>query len=145
MQSGAPQAIPVLNQYLLDVSFENPAAKFARVRGEQPVIDKSVDVAAALRPDGHYNVDLRLLVSVSANGADLFLVEATYRCVCDVTGLAGDDLERRLLIEGGAHMYPAARNLVAGLVGEGGYSPTLTLDPVDFEAVYGQGAARAPL
>ena len=134
-------ALTVTNQYLVDLSFENPAAK----RGNPPqgplAIDKSVDMSSHPRPDGNANVDLRLTVRVSAEGAAVFLIEVTYRCVCDVAGIAPEDMERRLLVDGGEAMFPAIRNLVSGLVSEGGYSPTLVLDPIDFGEVLARARA----
>ncbi len=135
MQAG--ESIAVVNQYLVDLSFENPAAQFARIPAGQPEISKSINVAGGLRPDGRYNVDVRLLVNVSADGQPMFLAEATYRCVCEVgEAPVSEALKRRLLIEGGAHLFPAIRDLVSHLSAQGGYTPALILDPIDFEAVY---------
>lgn len=135
MQAG--ESIAVVNQYLVDLSFENPAAQFARIPAGQPEITKNINVAGGLRPDGRYNVDVRFLVTVSADGQPMFLVEATYRGVCDVGGAPiSEALKRRLLVEGGGHLFPAIRDLVSHLSAQGGYTPTLVLDPIDFEAVY---------
>lgn len=137
-------ALSVINQYLVDLSFENPAARRGRTPQGPLAIDKSVDMVSHPRPDGHANVDMRLTVKVSAEGMPVFLIEITYRCVCDVAGIAAGDLERRLLVEGGERMFPAVRNLVSGLVSEGGYSPTLTLDPIDFAEILARARSGQP-
>lgn len=144
MTETAAPALTVINQYLVDLSFENPAAGRGRPPEGPLKIDKSVDMSSHPRPDGHANVDLRLTVRVSAEGAAVFLIEITYRCVCDVAGIAPEDMEHRLLVGGGEAMFPALRNLVSGLVAEGGYSPTLVLDPIDFDEVLARARAGRP-
>ena len=135
-------ALTVTNQYLVDLSFENPAAKRGRPPQGPLATEKSVDMASHPRPDGYVNVDMRLTVKVSAEGSAVFLIEITYRCVCDVSGIAPEDLERWLLVEGGDAMFPAIRDLVSGLVSEGGYSPTLMLDSIDFAEVIALASTR---
>lgn len=141
MTATPAQALTVVNRYLIDLSFENPAAKLARMTQAPLEIDKSVDMSTHPRPDGNVNVDMRLTVKVSAEGAAVFLIEITCRCVCDVTGVAPEDLERKLLVEGGEAMFPTVQNLVSGLVSEGGYSPTLVLDPIDFAEIFNRAQA----
>ena len=141
MTDNLAPSLTLINQYLVDLSFENPAAKRGRAPQGPLSIEKSVDMVSQPREDGHANVDMRLTVKVSAEGMAVFLIEITYRCVCDVSGIAPEALERRLLVEGGEAMFPAVRNLVSGLVSEGGFTPTLTLDPIDFAEVLARARA----
>src|SRR5271167_4986160 len=55
-----PPGVRVLAQYIRDLSFENPLAPDSLRGPAQPQIDLGVELNAKGRPDGFFEVDLKL-------------------------------------------------------------------------------------
>lgn len=129
----------VLNQYIKDLSFENPGTRPA----EQPNVDLGIDVQANARnnSEGVYEVVLKLNARAGTKDTALFLVELEYAGLFQVQGASQADTEAMLLIECPRLLFPFARRLVSDLTQEGGFPP-LRIDPVDFTALYRQQRAR---
>jgi preprotein translocase subunit SecB len=128
--------IRVLAQFIRDLSFENPRAPDSLHASQgQPQIDMSVEMSAAGRPDGLFNVDLKLIATASRDSETVFQLELVYGGLFGITGVPEADLEPVLLIECPRFLFPFARRLIADLTTEGGFPPFL-LDPLDFAAIY---------
>lgn len=129
----------VLNQYIKDLSFENPGARV----NEQPNVDLGIDVQANAqnREEGVYEVVLKLNARAGTKETALFLVELEYGGLFQIQNASSADAEAMLLIECPRLLFPFARRLVADLTQEGGF-PALRIDPVDFTALYRQQRAR---
>jgi preprotein translocase subunit SecB len=128
--------IRILAQFIRDLSFENPRApESLRQGGEQPQIEMNVEMNARGRPDGFFEVDLKLSARAQRDDGPLFHVELMYGGVFEVTGVPEESLEPVLLIECPRFLFPFARRIVADVTGDGGYPPFL-LDPIDFAGVY---------
>ena len=128
-------SLRVLNQYIKDLSFENPGVRV----NEQPNVDLGIDVQA--RPqnqqDGVFEVILKLNARAGTQDHALFLIELQYAGMFQVRGASQADMEAMLLIECPRLLFPFARRIVADLTQEGGF-PALRIDPVDFTALYRQ-------
>lgn len=134
----APAGIRVFTQFIRDLSFENPHAPDAlqpQPGQAQPQIELGVELNARGRPDGLFEVDMKLNVGASRDGQVVFQLELIYGGLFQVTGVAEPDLEPVLLIECPRFLFPFARRLVGDITGDGGFPPLL-LDPLDFAAVY---------
>jgi preprotein translocase subunit SecB len=130
---GAPQPQPqirILAQFIRDLSFENPN------------IDLGVEMNAKGRPDGFYEVDLKLTARAQRSEGTVFQVELLYGGLFELNGFSEDQLELILLIECPRFLFPFARRIIADLTAEGGYPP-LHLEPIDFAAVYAAQRAQA--
>ena len=127
----------ILAQYVRDLSFENPRApESLRIDGK-PAIDMGVEMNAAGRPDGLFELDLKL--SVKATGEDknaVFHVELVYGGLFALSGVSPQDIEPLLLIECPRYLFPFAREVIAGATSDGGFYPPFMLDPIDFGAIY---------
>jgi preprotein translocase subunit SecB len=135
--------IRVLAQFIRDLSFENPRAPDSLHASQaQPQIDMSVEMSAAGRPDGLFNVDLKLGATATRDGETVFQLELVYGGLFGITGVPEADLEPVLLIECPRFLFPFARRLIADLSTEGGFPPFL-LDPLDFAAIYAARKAAA--
>ncbi len=139
----APQtgpAIRVLNQYIKDLSFENPGAAI----DEQPNIELGIDVGATPREGAESTFEVSLKLQARAGTADtaLFLLEMEYAGLFQVSGFGQADLEPVLLIECPRILFPFARRIIADISSEGGFPP-LRIDPVDFAALYNAQRQRA--
>jgi len=121
----AGPAIRVINQYIKDLSFENPGAAVQ----EQPNIELGIDVGAAPKntDDNIYEVTLKLQARAGTKDTALFILELDYSGLFQISGFGEADLEPILLIECSA---------------EGGFPP-LRIDPVDFAALYQAQRQRA--
>ena len=142
-QAPAGPGFRILAQYVRDLSFENPRAPDSlRIEGK-PAIDMGVEMNAAGRPDGLFELDLKL--SVKATGDDknpVFHVELVYGGLFALSGVAPQDIEPMLLIECPRYLFPFARRIIADVTSDGGYPPFL-LDPIDFAGVYAARKAQA--
>ena len=126
----------ILAQFVRDLSFENPKApESLRIEGK-PAIDLGVELSAQGRPDGLFEVDLKLSIKATNETTPVFHVELVYGGLFALTGIAEADIEPLLLIECPRFLFPFAREIVAGCTADGGFYPPFMLDPIDFAAIY---------
>lgn len=153
-QGGA--VVRILAQFVRDLSFENPHAPDSLRGFSQPQIELSVEMKARGRPDGLFEIDLKLGAVASRPLAEgqpesvAFQIELLYGGLFEVSGVPEEHLETVLLGECPRYLFPFARRIIADCSMEGGFSP-LMLEPIDFHAVYlaqraaqGGGAITAP-
>ena len=149
----APEATPegaegqsgirILAQFVRDFSFENPLAPDSlRAGAAQPAIDMGVEMNARGRPDGLFEVDLKLSARALREEQAVFHVEVVYGGLFHIEGVAEADLEPVLLIECPRFLFPYARRLISDVTAEGGFPPFL-IDPIDFAGVYAARKAQA--
>ncbi|HEX6865601.1 MAG TPA: protein-export chaperone SecB [Caulobacteraceae bacterium] len=147
-ESGAPgapqQAQPpgepgfrILAQFVRDLSFENPRAPDSlRVAGgEPPQIDMGVEMNAKGRPDGLFEVDIKLSCRADQKGEPVFQIELLYGGLFQIQGVPPEEMETVLLIECPRFLFPFARRIVSDLTTEGGFPPFM-IDPIDFQGIY---------
>ena len=128
----------IMAQFVRDLSFENPKApESLRVEGK-PNIDLGVEMAAQGRPDGLFEVDLKLSIKATSEGAPVFHVELLYGGLFQLSGVAEADIEPLLLIECPRYLYPFAREIIAKATADGGFYPPFMMDPIDFAGIYAQ-------
>lgn len=138
--AGAPPApgFRILAQYVRDLSFENPKApESLRVEGK-PNIDLGVEMNAQGRQDGLFEVDLKLSVKATTDGAPVFHVELLYGGLFQLAGVSEKDVEPMLLIECPRYLFPFAREVIAKATADGGFYPPFLMDPIDFAGIYAQ-------
>ena len=134
--------IRVLAQFSRDLSFENPRAPDSLRLTSQPKIEVGVEMAARGRPDGLFEVDLKLSAHAVNDDQPAFEVELVYGGLFQIEGVSEENLEAVLLIECPRFLFPFARRIIADATSEGGFPPFL-LEPIDFAQVYAaQRAAR---
>lgn len=154
-QNGAPTegqptgpGFRIVAQYAKDMSFENPRAPDSlRIEGK-PAIDLGVEMNAQGRPDGLFEVELRLTVKATTDTMTVFAVELVYGGLFALSGVAEQDIEPMLLIECPRYLFPFAREIIAGATSDGGFYPPFMLDPIDFAGIYvarQQQIARGPM
>ena len=133
-----PTALPisVLAQYLKDLSFENPRAPQSLMAG-QPAPDVSVhiDVKTTSPAENVHEVALSLRVEAKAGDDIVFLVEAVYAGLFQLSGIPPEHHGPVLLIEGPRLLFPFVRNIVADAIRTGGF-PQLLINPIDFAELY---------
>lgn len=139
-ENGADQnglgGIRILAQYVRDLSFENPRApESLRQNENRPEIDLGVEMNAKGRPDGFFEVELKLSARALREKETIFHCELLYAGLFQITGVTEADLEPVLMIECPRYLFPFARRLIADLTSEGGFPPFM-LEPIDFAGIY---------
>ena len=138
----AGPGVRILAQFVRDLSFENPRApESLRQTTVQPQIDLNVEMNARVRPDGLFEVDLKLSATAHSEGQPNFQVELLYGGLFQIAGVSEADLEPVLLIECPRFLFPFARRVIADVTSDGGFPPFM-LDPIDFAAVYAARRAQ---
>lgn len=132
----------ILAQFVRDLSFENPRApdSLRAVGGQPPQIDMGVEMNAKGRPDGLFEVDLKLSCRADRNGEPVFQIELLYGGLFQIQGVPAEEMETVLLIECPRFLFPFARRIISDLTTEGGFPPFM-IDPIDFQGIYFQRKA----
>ena len=134
-QPGDP-GFRILAQFIRDLSFENPKAPDSlRNAGAPPQIDMGVEMNAKGRPDGLFEVDLKLSARADRGGEPVFHIELLYGGLFQIQGVPAEDMETVLLIECPRFLFPFARRIISDLTTEGGFPPFM-IDPIDFQGIY---------
>jgi preprotein translocase subunit SecB len=140
--AGGP-GVRVLAQYIKDLSFENPLAPDSlRAGPAQPQIDLGVELNAKGRPDGFFDVELKLTARAMRENDAVFHIELVYGGLFQIVGVSEQDMEPVLMIECPRFLFPFARRIIADLTGEGGFPPFM-LEPLDFAGIYASRRAAA--
>ena len=127
--------IRILAQYIRDLSFESPRApESLRASASQPQVDMGVELNARGRPDGYYEVELKLNARAMREQEPVFHIELVYAGLFQIVGIGEGDLEAVLMIECPRYLFPFARRIVADLTAEGGFPPFM-LEPLDFAGI----------
>jgi preprotein translocase subunit SecB len=135
-EAQAQPGIRILAQYIRDLSFENPRAPDSLRAGVgQPQIELGVELNAASRDGGLFEVELKLSAAAKRDAETVFQIELVYAGLFQIVSSEGEELEQILLIEAPRYLFPFARRLIADLSSEGGFPP-LMLEPIDFAAIY---------
>ena len=133
---GAAPGVRVLAQFIRDLSFENPRAPDSLNLGSAPPqMDIGVEMNARGRPDGYFEVDLKLTATAQREAVAVFHCELVYGGLFQITGVAEADMEVILMTECPRFLFPFARHIVAEMSSQGGFPPFM-LDPIDFMAIY---------
>lgn len=134
--NGTAPTMKVLNQYLKDLSFENPGApQSLRPDLSPPNVEVSVDVNARRIQDEHYEVELACNATATRDGQPAFVVETNYAGLFLIQNVPDAQLEPLLLVEAPRVLFPFARQVIATATREGGFLP-LMLEPLDFANMY---------
>lgn len=138
----------ILAQFVRDFSFENPRAPESLRTDGKPQIDMGVEMNAGGRPDGLFEVDLKLSVKATHEDKPVFQIELVYGGLFALAGITEQDIEPMLLIECPRYLFPYARQVISAATADGGFYPPFMLDPIDFAAIYmarQEQIARSPV
>jgi len=125
----------IVHQYIKDLSFEVPGAPQVFGGSAPPEVAVNVDVGVNPAGEDNYEVALKIDTRGTSGGEPLFIIELVYAGLIRVSGIAQDQLQPVLLIEGPRLLFPFARNVVASLTRDGGLPP-LMIAPIDFLALF---------
>lgn len=129
--------VGVLNQYVKDLSVENPNAPAAYQWSEQPRIDVQVNIAANKITAEVHEVELKMTVRADADQGAMYIVELAYCGLVGIRNVPEEHAHAFLFAETPRLLFPFARGIIAEAVRDLGYPP-LMLDPMDFGTLYQQ-------
>jgi preprotein translocase subunit SecB len=139
----AQPSVSVIAQYVKDLSFENPTApESLRPREKAPGIKVSVGVQPRQAGANDIEVELRIDAQAEDGDAIVYAVELVYAGLFRLDNVTQENLNPIMLIECPRLLFPFARQIISDAVRNGGFPP-LTLDPIDFIALYRQRMAAA--
>ena len=131
-------------QYIKDLSFENPTPVEALQGSEtQPEINISIDVEANNVEESTFEVVLTMKAEAKRSDKVLFISELQYGGLFTLgSEIPKDAVHPVLMIECPRLLFPFARSIIANITREGGFPP-LSLNPIDFAALYQQQMEQA--
>ena len=136
------QAVTINAQFIKDLSFEAPGSPgvFMTAQKTAPDIKINVDVQAGMVQENSFEVTLVIHGECKMDGNTAFIVELSYGGLFSLN-LPEEHLKPVLLIECPRLLFPFARNIIADVTRDGGFPP-LMINPLDFAAMYRDGAAQ---
>jgi preprotein translocase subunit SecB len=135
-------AVGMLNQYIKDLSVENPHAPHSFNWDTAPQIDVQVNIQANAITEEVHEITLKLAVKAESENGVHFSVELDFGTLFGLRNVSEEQAHPFLFGEAPRLMFPFARRIVADAVRDAGYPP-LVLEPIDFNALYIQQLAQA--
>ena len=129
--------VGVINQYIKDLSVENPNAPDSYNWREQPRVDVKVDIAANQISDEVHEVTLKITARADGDKGNLYLVELAYCGLIGLRNLPDEAAHAFLFAEIPRLLFPYARAIISDAIRDIGFPPLL-LDPMDFGSLYAQ-------
>jgi preprotein translocase subunit SecB len=125
----------ILQQYVKDLSVENPKAPESFQWNEQPQLDVQFNISARKINEEVSEIELKISVSAKATQGTVYIVELSY---CGLVGMRNMSEEHRhafTYAEAPRILFPFARRVIGDAVRDAGFAPLL-LDPIDFNGIY---------
>ena len=117
-----PIQAKVLNQYIKDLSFENPnIRKLMAGPGDPPTLKVEVNVNAERIDADVYESAIDFKAHATNNIGTIYVLETVYAGLFKIENIPEQALEPFLLISGPMMLFPFLRRLVADMTREGGY------------------------
>jgi preprotein translocase subunit SecB len=131
----------IIQQYVKDLSVENPNAPACFQWQSQPNIDLQFNIAAEQVNDEVHEVELKIKLTAKADEGDLYLVELAYAGLVGMRNLPDEHAHAFLYAEAPRLLFPFARSVLANATRDLGFQPML-IDPIDFNGLYVQQLQR---
>lgn len=145
-------AVGIINQYIKDLSVENPNAPESFQWTDTPQIDVQFNIGAREMSEEVSEIELKISINSKGPAGTQFIVELAY---CGLVGMRNLDEQSKhafTYAEAPRLLFPFARNVIANAVRDAGFQPLL-LEPIDFNGIYvaqlaaqqGEGAGAPPM
>lgn len=130
-------AVGLINQYIKDLSVENPNAPGSFQWNDQPQVDVQVNIGANKVSDEVHEVELKMTARADGEKGNLYIVELAYCGLVGIRNVPDEHAHAFLFAEAPRLLFPFARAVISDAVRDAGFPPLL-LDPMDFGALYQQ-------
>ena len=141
-QQAPQQQFAVQKFYVKDCSFESPMGAEVFTKQWKPQINVDMNTKSDKIEEGNYEVVLTFTITAKLDNNPAMLVEVQQAGIFLVKGLEGEALRQALAIIAPNLLFPYVREAVDGLALKGGF-PALSLQPINFEALYRAAAQQA--
>ncbi len=142
----APKQLLIQKVYVKDLSFESPKAPSVFTTNVAPQTQLNIRSGSQEVGPNTHEVTLTLTVEAKDKDTTIFLVEIAQAGIFSIQGYTPEEVGVLIGSFCPNTLYPFAREAIAELVAKGGF-PQLLLQPINFDALYGQAmqerAARA--
>ena len=138
----APQQFGVQRIYVKDMSFEAPMGAKLFTKQWQPKINVDLNTKSSKISEENFEVVLTVTITGKLEEETAFLIEVHQAGLFLVKGIEGEPLRQAMGIMAPSLLFPYVREAIDGLALKGGF-PAISLQPVNFEALYRQAAAQA--
>ena len=128
--------------YVKDVSFEVPNAPAVFQESGQSEVKLNLNQRANDIGEDLFEVVLTITVTATTDENTAYLAEVSQAGIFMISGLNEQSQHAALNTMCPATLFPYARTIVSGLVTDGGFPP-LVLQPINFDAIYGQRLQQA--
>lgn len=129
--------VGLINQYIKDLSVENPSAPGSFQWTDQPRVDVQVNIGANKVSDEVHEVELKMTARADGEQGNLYIVELAYCGLVGIRNVPDEHAHAFLFAEAPRLLFPFARAIISDAVRDAGFPP-LMLDPMDFGALYQQ-------
>lgn len=134
--------VGMLNQYIKDLSVENPNSPDSFGWEEQPQIDVQVNIQVNAVNEEVHEVAMILAVKAEGDKGVQFNVELEYASLFGLRNVDEEQAHPFLFGEAPRLIFPFARRVIADAIRDAGFPP-LVLEPIDFNALYIQQRQQA--
>lgn len=136
--------IGMLNQYIKDLSVENPNAPHSYSWEGQPQVDVQVNIQVDAITDEVNEVVMKLMVKASVDDGVQFSVELDYGTLFGLRNVDAEQAHPFLFGEAPRLMFPFARRVIADAIRDTGF-PSFVMEPIDFNSLYIQQREQAAM
>ena len=131
-----PVSVRVVNQFIKDLSFENPSAERMLERPDgEPKLSLEVNVTARHVDKIIFESVIDFKARANVNDTVIYALEMVYGGLFEIRKMPRDAVEPFLLVNCPSLLFPFLRRLAADITRDGGFPPLL-LDPIDFGQLY---------
>ena len=134
----------ILQQYVKDLSVENPKAPESFQWTEQPQMDVQFNISARKINEEVSEIELKISVNSKTAQGTVYIVELAYCGLVGMRNMPDEHKHAFTYAEAPRILFPFARRIIGDAVRDAGFPP-LMLDPIDFNGIYLQQlAGRQP-
>lgn len=134
--------VGLLFQYVKDLSVENPNSPASLNWNDQPQVDVQVNIQVQKVSEDVNEVEMILNVKAEGDQGVVYAVELSYAGLFGIRNVPEAQAHEFLFGEAPRLIFPFARRVISDATRDAGFPP-LTLDPIDFNALYLQQRAKA--
>lgn len=131
------QQFVIQRLYVKDISFETPNSPAIFNEAWEPQIKVDMHTGGKALSDNLYEVELSFTVTATVKESTAFLVEVKHAGIFHIAGFEKPHLDHMIGSYCPSIIFPYVRETVSQLITKGGFPPLL-LQPINFDAVYGQ-------
>jgi preprotein translocase subunit SecB len=136
------QQFGVQRIFVKDASFESPMGVAVFGKPWQPKVNVDMNTKSEKVSDENYEVVLTVTVTANLEDEAALLIEVQQAGVFMAKGLEPESLRQALGIMAPSLLFPYLRETIDSLAVKGGFPP-ISLQPINFEALYRQASQQA--